>query len=93
MAKVKVTLRPDGMKALLNDPGVAAEVHRRAEAVAARARASAPVASGAYRDSIHVQDARTDRAVARVVASVPYALLVESKTGNLTRALDAAGGA
>ena len=62
-----------------------------AEKVAERARASAPVESGAYRDSIHVlSDARTgvdDWAHTRVVATDSKALFVESRTGNLARAL------
>lgn len=91
MAKTKVKLISPGVQALLNDSGVRADLHRRAEAVAAAARASAPVASGAYRDSIHVEDATTDRAVVRVVAGSSHAMLVESKTGNLAKALGAGG--
>jgi hypothetical protein len=51
---------------------------------------SAPVASGAYRDSLHIETDHTDRMVKRVVADVDYALVVEANTGNLARALDAA---
>ena len=64
----------------------------RAERALAAAQAAAPVASGTYKASLHVEQATTDRAVARVVADVDYAMVVESKTGNLARALDAAGG-
>lgn len=91
MSRPKVTLSSAGVSALLNDPGVRAELTRLAQAVLAAAKAGAPVATGAYRDSIHIEQGTTDRAVVRVVASVPYALYVEAKTGNMARALDAAG--
>lgn len=91
MAARKVRLLSPGMRDLLNAPGVRAELQRRADAVAAAAKASAPVASGAYRDSIRVESVTTDRAVARVVAGTDHGLLVESKTGNLARALGAGG--
>lgn len=52
-----------------------------------RAKASAPVDSGAYRDSIHIETVHTDRMVKRVVADVPYAMAVEADTGNLARSL------
>ena len=65
-----------------------------AEAVAARARAAAPVETGAYRDSIHVvSDPRTGRgdwAHTYVVADDRKAWVVESRTGILARALGAA---
>lgn len=52
------------------------------------ARADAPVASGAYRDSIHVEVTETDEGVvATVVADVRHAMIVESRDGNLVRAL------
>lgn len=89
----KVELNHAGVAALLRDPGVRAELTRRAERVAAAARSSAPVVTGTYRDSIKVLEATTDRAAVRVGATAPHAHLVESRTGNLARALDAAAGA
>ena len=90
----KVQLNRRGMGELLKSTGVRAELHRRAERAAAAARASAPVATGAYRAGIRVEDrVHPSRVVSRVVADVPYSMVVESKTGNLARALDAAGGA
>lgn len=90
----QVRLNRRGMAELLKSAGVKDELHRRAERAAAAARASAPVGTGAYRDSITVEDrVHPSRAVSRVVADVPYALAVEAKTGNLARSLDAAGGA
>ena len=93
MARAKVVLDHAGMKALLNDLGVRAELTRRMGPVLAAARASAPVDTGAYKASIELVQATTDRAVVRVVATDWKAALVESRTGNLARSLDAAGGA
>lgn len=67
--------------------GVEAMLEAKAQEVLARAQASAPVASGAYRDSLHVETDHTDRMVKRVVADVPYAMVVEANTGNLARSL------
>ena len=92
MARAKVVLDHAGMKALLNDPGVRAELTRRMGPALAAARASAPVDTGAYKASIALVQATTDRAVVRVVATDWKAALVESRTGNLARSLDAAGG-
>lgn len=67
--------------------GVEAMLEAKAQEVLARAQASAPVASGAYRDSLHVETDRTDRMVKRVVADAPHAMVVEANTGNLARSL------
>ena len=72
---------------LLKSGEVRAIIQPYGSAAAARAMASAPVRSGAYRRSIHTAEATTDRAVVRVVANVPYATKVEAATGNLVRAL------
>ena len=93
MARAKVVLDHAGMKALLNDLGVRAELTRRMGPVLAAARASAPVDTGAYKASIDLVQATTDRAVVRVVATDWKAPLVEANTGNLAWSLDAAGGA
>ena len=93
MARPKIRLISRGMKALLSDPGVGADLERRAERVAATARATAPVDTGEYRDSITVVSEVTDRVVSRVVARDPKSHIIEARTGNLSRALDSAGGA
>jgi len=63
-------------------------VKAKAEEAAAIARATAPVDTGAYRDSIHVEVVSwPTRNAALVIASDPKALLIESETGNLVRAL------
>lgn len=82
-----------GIQSLLDGgQGVDSMLDSKAAGVAARAQSGAPVDSGAYRDSIHIETDHTDRMVKRVVADVSYSLVVEAKTGNLARALDAAGG-
>lgn len=89
---VKVKLKSAGMRELLKSAGVGADLKRRAEGVAATARASAPVDSGEYASSISVVvEQHTDRVVAHVVATAPHSMLVEANTGNLARALDSAG--
>lgn len=66
---------------------VRAMVVNAAERIAADARASAPVDSGDYRNSIRVDVTETPyRVVATVVADSPHAMVVESRTGNLARA-------
>ncbi|MGL5828193.1 MAG: hypothetical protein ACRC0L_01330 [Angustibacter sp.] len=87
----KFRLNSAGMAELLVSAGLAADMMARAERVAESVRGSAPVATGTYRASIRTQAVVTDRAVARVVADVPYAPAVEADTGTLLRALDAAG--
>jgi predicted HAD superfamily Cof-like phosphohydrolase len=87
---VRFKLNHAGMQQLLQSGGIA-DMHRRAEAVASAARSSAPVEEGDYRDSIHVEDVVTDRAVSRVVAGVEYSPAVEADHGTLARALGSAG--
>jgi len=87
MARVKVNLDSNGMRELLNRGETAEAMRDVAEDVASRARADAPVRTGEYRSSIEVVVERTDRAVARVLADVPYAAEVEADRGTLNRAL------
>lgn len=94
MAKVvtQIKINKRGAAELLKSPEVRALLRERADRVAARARASAPVDTGDYRNSVKVESDTTDRAVERVISRVPHALIVESKTGNLARALSSEGG-
>jgi len=92
MARPKVTLNHSGVESLLGAPGVRAKCREEAERVAAAARSSAPVDTGEYRASIHVESDTTDRAVERVVADAPHAMIVEANTGNLARALSSQEG-
>lgn len=81
-------LTPNSLQAYLDGGnGVEALLDEQAQQRADRARSSAPVASGSYRDSIHVETDHTDRMVKRVVADVPYAMVIEANTGNLGKAL------
>jgi hypothetical protein len=83
-------LNSAGIKQLLNDDGAREELTRRAEHVLQRANDTAPVVSGDYAESLHIEQAATDRAVVRVVADSDHALYVQASTGHLSRALDAA---
>lgn len=93
MARSRVRLSSEGMRQLLQDRGVVQDLERRGRSVLASAVASAAVESGAYRDGLTVWTAQTDRPVVRVGSTVDYGPAVEARTGNLARALDAAGGA
>lgn len=80
-------LKSSGMGELLKSAGVRSLLAVEAEAALARAQGSAPVDTGAYRSSLHIEEVTTDRAVARVVANAPHAMIVEANTGNLARSL------
>jgi hypothetical protein len=93
MARTRVVLKGAGMRALLKDAGVVGHLEDRMDNVLAEAVANAPVDTGAYVDSLHLETVEhPTRTVVRVVADVEHALAVEATTGNLSRALDAAGG-
>lgn len=78
-----------GFDKLAHSGLVAAACKKEADKVAAKAKASAPRDTGAYANSIHVviEDHPT-RVTAQVVASDPKALLIESLTGNMARAVN-----
>lgn len=78
---------------ILNSDDVVGIVTNIANQVESVAKANAPVDTGAYRDSIHVVvKRRGKRTVAAVVASSSHSMLVESRTGNLARALGQVAG-
>lgn len=88
---VTIKLKSRGMKELLSSRAVERQLTELAEKVKARGKATAPVRTGAYRDSIHVESVQhPSRVVVRVKAGVSYGWAVEAMTGNLARALDAA---
>lgn len=91
MGLERLVMKSPGIAELLKSDDVRNYVTDRAESVLAAAQASAPIETGAYQASLHIEQATTDRAVTRVVADVDYAHVVEADTGNLARALDAAG--
>ena len=85
-------LNSSGIGGLLKSDEVRSVVTARAQSVLSSAQAMAPVDSGEYRNSIHMFQATTDRAVTRVGSDADHALTIEARTGNLARALDSAGG-
>lgn len=89
MARPRVVMNSRGARAILRSAGMRRLVLDAAERAAERARQTAPVVSGEYRDGITVWTDETDRAVARVGSTAPHALIVEANTGNIVRALDA----
>ena len=90
MAKPVVKLNSPGVKELLNSKGVENFLMGLAAKVEAQAKATAPVRTGSYRDSISHYADKTDRVVARIEADSDHAMEVEAHTGNLARSLDAA---
>jgi len=90
MAKARVTLIHSAIAELLKSDGVRSVLTGPADRVAEAARASAPVDSGTYRDGIVRESATTDRAVELVVATDWKSRIIESRTGNLARALGSA---
>ncbi len=73
---------------LSRSPAVTGLVVGIAQEIANDARSTAPVNTGAYRDKIQVRVKYQKRVVAEVTAADPKSLLIESKTGNLVRALN-----
>ena len=86
-----VEFNPRFFETILREPKVEAVVDAAAQRTLAAAKANAPVDTGAYRDGLHIEhhDSRYRRA-ARVVGSDDKTMLIESKTGNLARAVKGA---
>lgn len=78
-----------GMRELLNADFVQRDMNRRANNVKDRAASIAPVDTGTLAASHVVIDDKTDRARSVVASTTGYALVVESKTGYLSRSLEA----
>lgn len=86
------------LEQLLAAPGVRRDMRARGRRVVQAAQAAAPVRTGEYRDSIHLEDG-TDPGEVLVVASAGHSIYVELGTRErghpahhtLTNALDAAG--
>lgn len=86
----RVKMNSAGVKEVLNSSGTRALLTSKAGPVLSAAQSGAPVDTGEYRDSLGIVQDTTDRAVVRVVSTAPHGLIVEARTGNLARALDAA---
>jgi hypothetical protein len=87
-------LNPAGIVELLKSESLAADMRRRVATVEERAKSTAPVVSGDYRDSITsgtFDDG--DRTSGYVQADVAYACEVEVRHRTLGAALGDAGGA
>lgn len=91
-----VRMNIKGVKETLRAPGVRKELMRRMERAAAQANANAPVGETGNLSRSHeaYMDDRPDSQLpaARVRSDRDYALVVESRTGYLSAALDAASG-
>lgn len=87
----RIQLDHSGMAEMLASSGVRAELTRRAQEIANAARQNAPVNTGAYRDSIHVEQTRgkDGRARVDVVASDWKADIIEARLRVLGAAIDA----
>jgi len=84
---VRINLDNGEMGRLLASDQMRPPLRAIAQEKAATARSTAPVDQGTYRDSIDVVSDTTDRAVERVVAHNSKSIIIESRTGNLRRAL------
>lgn len=78
---------------LANSPAVVGLCVEAANRIASVAKTTGPKDSGDYVNSIHVEVVphRQIRAVALVVADDEKSMLIESRTGNLARAIKGAG--
>lgn len=84
--RVKFVASRAGISELGRSPAMVAEMKRRAEVVAVRARAIAPVRTGRYKASIKATaGVRAGRAQGRVTASAPWSSFLEFGTSRMRR--------
>ena len=89
--QVKVHFNDAFFDEILNSAGVRAMTRGAAEKALGVARANAPVDTGAYRDGLEVKAVQhVHRTTFMVVGTDAKTMLVESRTGNLRKALKAA---
>ncbi|WEK60505.1 MAG: HK97 gp10 family phage protein [Candidatus Microbacterium colombiense] len=82
---------PRFFETVLRKPGVERLVDDIGDATLTNAQAAAPVDTQAYRNGLHVEHHESRfRRTTRVVGSDEKTMLVESRTGNLARALKGA---
>jgi hypothetical protein len=75
---------------ILRSPQVEAKCEEVAHRVLAQAQAIAPVKTGAYKRSLHIEKiSHAHRDTFAVVADVPYSAYVEAQHGTLARAAKA----
>lgn len=89
--QTQVEFNDSFFESILRSSGVKSLCSQKAEKVLQAAKASAPVDSGAYRDGLQLRTvSRAHRDTIMVVGTDAKTMLIESKTGNLARALKAA---
>lgn len=91
MVNTRVRLNSSEIQSYLDGGhGVSSLLNEAASRVLSAAQSAAPVKSGEYQSSLHLETDHTDRMVVRVVADAPHAMVVEARDGVLARALDSA---
>lgn len=80
-------LNSAGMRELLNEGEIRGLLTSLAGVVLSRAQAGAPVDTGEYRASLRIIQDTTDRVAVRVGSTDDKAMVIESRTGNLARAI------
>jgi len=99
MSLVNIEVDEAAIQALAATPAVKRDMRARGRRVVQSAKDTAPVDTGEYRDSIHLEDGPGDSEVL-IVASAGHSIYVEHGTrvpghpahNTLNNALDAAGG-
>lgn len=84
---------PAFLEKLLKDPALAKELLPKGRAVLEEAKSTAPEDTGAYKGSLEMWVEITDRVSVKIGSrdsDVPYAAELNSQTGHLAKALDAA---
>lgn len=91
--QIGVTFNDDVFEQILESAGVENLCRQKAEQALKVAQSTAPVKTGAYRDGLQVREAQRGHRTAYLVVGEDWkTMLVESKTGNLARALKAVRG-
>ncbi|MEE8738292.1 MAG: HK97 gp10 family phage protein [Bifidobacterium sp.] len=86
--QTRVEFNESFFDAILHSAGIESLCRQKAETVLSEAKATAPVDTGAYRDGIELKTVHhAHRDTYMVVGTDPKTMLVESRTGNLARAL------
>lgn len=89
--QIRINFNDSFFDQIMNSAGVRAMTRGAAERALNAAKASAPVDTGAYRDGLAVKAVQHEhRTTYMVVGTDAKTMLVESRTGNLRRALKAA---
>lgn len=91
MARVKID--PKGLNKALSGPKMKRELQRVVDGIADDAKATAPRVTNEYAEGIHAEvvDGWV-RPRGKVYADADHSMAVESRTGNLAKALGRAGG-